>query len=157
MLPIWSFAQTPIEASAARHFEVTIYQSTEKGSLANGNRWDWEPGDQIQPGNQTRNGMEIPFANTRMSPCGLIFIRGLSEIVDNADWAGMLEPDGIFRYTTITGATRTVPAFKLSAARDPVVAYWEATRKMPPVKQPWTPKGTALDQRSGNSRNPFCR
>ena len=131
LLPFVVSAQVPAgQSSAARHFEVTILQSTEKGSLANGNRFDWAPGVQIPAGNQVIKGISIPWANTKMEPTGRIFIRGLSQIVDNAEWAGMLEPDGMFRYTAVNGAALTVPAFRLSSEPDPVAAWAENQKQL---------------------------
>ena len=118
-------AQSPADPTpTARHFEVTIIQSTDAGSLANGNRFDWAPGAQIPLGNKISKGISIPWANTKMESTGRIFIRGLSQIVDNAEWEGMLEPDGIFRYTAVSGSAITVPAFRLSTSPDPVAAFW---------------------------------
>ena len=60
---------------------------------------------------------------------GVIFIRGLGNgLADNSDWEGMLEPDGTYSYTTVLGAVKTIHAFKLSNAADPVAAYWNAEK-----------------------------
>lgn len=40
----------------------------------------------------------------------------------------MLEPDGIYRYTTIAGAVKTVKAYRLSDAPDPVEEYYQKKR-----------------------------
>jgi len=126
LFPITALAQT----SLARHFEGSIIQSTKNGAMANGNSFDWEPGALIPAGNQISKGIAIPYVNTKMAPTGRIFIRGLSQVADNAEWAGMLEPDGVFRYTAVNGAVRTIPAFKLSEAPDPVTDYWASHKPL---------------------------
>jgi hypothetical protein len=71
-----------------------------------------------------------------------IFIRGIGTgLSDGAEWSGMLEPDGSYTYRSLLGGTKTVLAFRVSAAPDPVLAV----RSKPAA---WQPRGTALDQRS---------
>jgi hypothetical protein len=41
---------------------------------------------------------------------GEIFLKGdFPDLVDGADWKGKARADGRFQFTTVTGATRTVP------------------------------------------------
>lgn len=71
-----------------------------------------------------------------------IFVRGLgANLYDGAEWAGMLVPDGNYTFRTLTGM-KTVLAFRLSDAPDPIVALRAAKAST------WQPKGTSLDQRA---------
>jgi hypothetical protein len=139
-----AFAQAPqpIDASKARHFELEIKQVIPgQGALANGIAFTIAPGAKIPPPGLTTNGM--PRINEHAKPVGqLIFIRDLANIADRDYWEGMLEPDGTFSYTNVLGAAKTVHAFKLSPAPDPVAAWWKIHTAQ---KTPFPP--SALDQK----------
>lgn len=142
----FAIGQTPpvSEATKARHFELEIKQVVPgQGALANGTIYDIAPGTKVPPGNVTSNGVAMPRVNQFAKPVGqVIFIRGVSNIADNDDWEGMLEPDGTFSYRTVAGAAKTVHAYKLSSAPDPVAAWWKS---QPAPKKQFPP--TALDKK----------
>lgn len=128
----------------ARHFELEIKQVVPgKGALANGIVYTIAPGTKIPPGQVTSNGITMPRIKEYSRPVGqLIFVRGLAEVADHDDWDGMLEPDGTFSYSTVAGAVKTVHAFKISTAPDPVAAWWKTQASQ---KKPFPP--TMLDKK----------
>jgi hypothetical protein len=77
-----------------------------------------------------------------------IFVRGLGAgLYHGAEWTGVLEPDGNYTYRTLIGrmkagtltpVMKTVPAFKLSTAQDPL--------KRHAAKAPWKPKGKRVSR-----------
>jgi len=118
-------AQAPIP-KAPRHWEVTIVQIVDGGCIAKGVFYDWQPDEKIHAGDATENGISMPAAEAKKDVQErTIFIKGLGDgLVDNTDWEGLLQLDGTTSYTTVLGATKTVYAFTLSKARDPVAAYY---------------------------------
>ncbi len=136
-------AEIVSEPSAARHFEVTVHSSTEAGSLAEGGFFELAPGTVLPPEkkptllDRVPPGPVLTPLQKTWNQMGTIYIRGLNTEPDGAPWKGMLERDGIFRQT-VDNVTRTVPAYKLVTADDPVVAYQKSLKPEPP--------GTLLDK-----------
>ena len=132
------------QPTEARHFRLTITESSAQGALAGGGFYDLAPGATLPAAkfrtalDKAPDGPEASPLNKTWRSAGTVWVRGLSDVADGKSWKGMLEPDGVYRYSTVFGP-KTVPAYKLSAAADPVVAYNAGKKR--------TNAPTALDQR----------
>lgn len=117
--------------TAPRHIEVEIVHVVAgTGAVVKGGYYDYAPGDAIPAGKVTVKGITMPAIQQRwQSLPNPVFIRGLTgDLRDGADWEGMLEPDGTYTYRVPFQEPKTIPAFKLSTAADPVAAF-RATAK----------------------------
>lgn len=115
-----------IPAGSARHAEGTAKQVVPgAGILFEGGYYDFAPGEVVPQGNVKMGNITLPAFRAKLqSFAGVIFIRGVGAgMVDRADWEGMIEPDGTFSYRTALGAVKTVAAFKLSTAADPIAEF----------------------------------
>jgi hypothetical protein len=145
--PAAPVTELKVEYASARHFRLTATSSNAAGTLARGGFYDLAPGMRVPVEKEKGTLLDKPETGIRLSPlektwtsAGDVFVRGLDGIADGESWKGMLERDGIYRFETIFG-TKTVAAYKLSEAPDPVAAHHQASgkekRKLP---------GTTLDQ-----------